>query len=88
MVRTKQDRNQEIKESIEKGMAIKEAAILFNISRQAISFILHRPVNVGYKKFKSAVKPKTYLDYLKESDYSDRTKGFYIKNYAIAEQTD
>ena len=40
--------------------------------------------NFEFMELKKKAKPhppKTYLDYLRESDYPERVKKYYIKNY-------
>jgi orotate phosphoribosyltransferase-like protein len=74
------DKQSIFKKLKEEGFTIKEIGAKYNLTHQRVSQIINKK-KVTYKKLKP-VKIKTYLDYLKESDYSSKLKSIYIKNYA------
>lgn len=73
------DRQEIFKKLKGEGLTIKEIGAKYNLTHQRVSQIINAKKTI-YKKLK-AVKTKTYLDYLKESDYSRDLKSFYIKFY-------
>lgn len=72
------DRKNIFNKLLEEGLTVTDIGKKYNISHQRVCQILKSQV----KKFhKYKIKQKSYLDYLKESDYSKSLKNIYIKNY-------
>lgn len=83
------DRKEKFKQLQEQGLTVQEIGKMYNISHQRVCQILRSQVK-KFNKIK-VEKTKTYVDYLKESDYSDKLKSIYIQEYnqyAISQTTE